>query len=106
MNLFKTKSETRDTGRQDMQEYICPAAYGILGRYFPGLESIASIPEMQWFPKVEYLSTMVQSGFGVGVEYGDAPSSQSEIMEYIAAATRTSRIIRTAKEKLGLHGRR
>ena len=27
-------------------------------------------------------------------------------MEYIAPATRTSKIIRNAKEKLGLHGRR
>ena len=43
---------------------------------------------------------------GVGTEDGDTPSSQSEIFEYIAAATRTSKIIRTAKEKLGLHGRR
>jgi hypothetical protein len=89
-----------------MQEHICPAAYGILRSYFPGLESMASIPEMQGFPKVEDLDMIFQMNLNAGLDDGEAPSSQSEIFEYIAAATRMSRIIRTAKEKLGLHGRR
>lgn len=105
MNLFEAESETGDTGRQDMQKYIGPAAYGILGSHFPCLESMAAIPEMQGFPEVKHFVTMIQSGLGLR-RSGDAPSSQSAILEYIAAATRMSRIIRKAREKLGLHGRR
>jgi hypothetical protein len=106
MNLFGAKSKTRDASGKNMQKYICPAAYGILRSYFPGLESMASIPEMQGFPKVEDLNMDVSWTWNAGLDDGKAPSSQSEIFEYIAAATRMSRIIRTAKEKLGLHGRR
>ena len=65
MNLFGTESKTRDAGRQDMQKYIGPAAYGILWSYLPCLESMATIPEMQGLPEVKHFHMIVQSELGM-----------------------------------------
>jgi hypothetical protein len=35
-----------------MEENIRPTSKGIRWRQFPGLESIALIQEMQWFPEI------------------------------------------------------
>lgn len=87
---------------REMEENVCPAADGELGRQFPCLKAISTLQEMQWFPKVEDWST---SDYVERQTRGE-PSSQSSIFENIAPIIRTSNSIRKAKLKLGLHGGR
>ena len=50
--LVTSEYHPSDARRNVMEENIRPTSKGIRWRQFPGLESIALVQEMQWFPEI------------------------------------------------------
>lgn len=100
------RESTGDESRQCVDEEVGVRTDGIHGRVFPRLEPLASRQVVQRLPVIVHCrspSHQLQSLERAAV---DVPSSQSEMVEYMAAKKRMMMIILNATLNEGVHGPR